>query len=557
VSPSAFPSRDGIQHAAIGADAGLDPVPWSTLPAMLEGAAHLYAQSDAVVDGDVHLSFADLFARQRAVAAGLVALGLEPGDRVTIWASNRWEWVVTAYAIWTAGGVVAPISSRWKGYEAARALARVESRVLVTTGEFLGLDPVQLLTDEVGGAVGARPFRGLPALEHLVLLDGGGRPDTPTLDDLQEIGRTIDPAELNRRVEQTGDGTLAEILFTSGTTGEPKGVQLGHGQLIRNFWAWSGIGSLRVGDRFLTVSPFSHGAGMNGGVVSCVLRGVTNYPVAVFDARDALDIIERERITVLLGPPALYLSLLDLPEFGGADTSSLRVAYAGAATVPTELILRLRDRVGFELVINAYGLIEGSTVSQTRADDPVDVIATTSGRPLPGVEVAIADDDGRFLPRGEAGEIVVRGDGVMRGYWRDPDRSAEVFEPDGWLHTGDIGVLDALDNLAIVDRKKEMLVVGGFNVFPAEVENLLLRHTGVAHAAVVGVPDVRLGEVPWAFVVPGAAVVLEPEELVAWARGAMANYKAPRCVVVVDELPLNANGKVDKQLLRDRAATPS
>ena len=334
-------------------------------------------------------------------------------------------------------------------------------------------------------------------------------------------------------------------------------MQLGHGQLIRNFWAWSGLGTLRPGDRFLTVSPFSHGAGMNGGVVSCVLRGVTNYPVAVFDAHEALDIIEREHITVLLGPPALYLALLDLPRFPRADTSSLRVAYVGAATVPTELILRLRDRVGFELVINAYGLIEGSTVSQTRADDPVEVIATTSGRPLPGVEVAIADDDGRHVPTGEPGEILVRGDGVMRGYWRDPGRSAEVLEADGWLHTGDIGVLDALGNLAIVDRKKEMLVVGGFNVFPAEVENLLLRHEGIAHAAVIGVPDDHLGEVPWAFVVPAASASLDADALIAWARGAMANYKAPRKFLVVDDLPLNPNGKVDKHLLRERAVTPS
>jgi acyl-CoA synthetase (AMP-forming)/AMP-acid ligase II len=545
------------EHVAIGAEAGLDPVPWSTLPVMLEGAARLYAQSDAVVDGDVHLTFAELYAQQREVAVGLVALGLEPGDRVTIWAPNRWEWLVVAYAVWSAGGVVAPISSRWKGYEAAHALARAESRVLVTTREFLGVDPVQLLADEVGGAVGARPFRGLPALEHLVLLDRGGPAEMPTIEDVRQLGKTVDPAEIARRIEQIADDSLAEILFTSGTTGEPKGVQLGHGQLIRNFWAWSGLGSLRAGDRFLTVSPFSHGAGINGGVVSCVLRGVTNHPVAVFDAQRALDIIERERITVLLGPPALYLSLLDLPRFAEADTSSLRVAYAGAATVPTELIHRLRDRVGFELIINAYGLIEGSTVSQTRADDPVDVIATTSGRPLPGVEVAIADDDRRFLPHGEPGEILVRGDGAMRGYWRDPERSAEVLEPDGWLHTGDIGVLDAAGNLAIVDRKKEMLVVGGFNVFPAEVENLLLRHGALAHAAVIGVPDDRLGEVPWAFVVPGAAVSVDTDELVAWARRAMANYKAPRRFVVVDDLPLNANGKVDKQLLRERAATPS
>ncbi|MFC7566963.1 AMP-binding protein [Actinomadura namibiensis] len=341
-------------------------------------------------------------------------------------------------------------------------------------------------------------------------------------------------------------------MATSGTTGAPKGVMLYHAQLLRGYWDWAEIVTLREGDRYPIIAPFSHGFGINAGLLACVLRRATMMPVALFDPGDLMDMIERDRISVLAGAPPMFFRILD--ELDGRDVSSLRVAICGAAAVPPELIRRLVDRVGLERMINAYGLMEGTVVSMTRAGDPVEVIASSTGRPVPGVAVRIVDDDGKDLPPGEPGEILVGGYGVMRGYWRDPERTAEAVDADGWLRTGDIGTVDGAGNVAIVDRKKEMFIVSGFNAYPAEIEGLLLRCPLVAQAAVIGVPDERQGEVGWAYVVPPPGTAPDPDGVVAWARAHMSNYKVPRRVIIVDSLPVNANGKIDKPSLHARAA---
>jgi acyl-CoA synthetase (AMP-forming)/AMP-acid ligase II len=341
-------------------------------------------------------------------------------------------------------------------------------------------------------------------------------------------------------------GDLAEILSTSGTTGAPKGVMIDHRQLLRGYWDWAEVVTLSPGDRYPVVAPFSHGFGINAGLLACVLRGAAIVPVAAFDPEAALALIERERLSLLAGTPTLFARLLDRPDLDDFDTSSLRIAIVGAASVPTALVHRMTARLG--RVVNAYGLIEGTVVSMTRAADPPEVVAATAGSPMPGVEVRIVDGHGGDVPAGERGEVLIRGYGVMRGYWRAPDLTAAAIDPDGWLRTGDIGVLDTAGNLAIVDRKKDLFIVGGFNAYPAEIENLLLRHPAVSQVAVVGVPDDTLGEVGWAYVVPAGQ--FDAGDLLDWARGAMSNYKVPRRVVVLDALPLNANGKVDKQALR-------
>jgi acyl-CoA synthetase (AMP-forming)/AMP-acid ligase II len=284
-----------------------------------------------------------------------------------------------------------------------------------------------------------------------------------------------------------------------------------------------------------------------------VLKRATMMPIALFAPDELMTMIERDRISILAGPPTLFFRILD--ELGDHDLSSLRVAICGAAAVPPELIRRLLDRVGLERMINAYGLMEGTVVSMTRATDPVEVIAASTGRAVPGVTVQVVDDDGKDLPAGERGEILVGGYGVMRGYWGDSEQTKNAVDDQGRLRTGDIGMLDDDGNLAIVDRKKEMFIVGGFNAYPAEIEALLLRHPGVAQAAVVGVPDVALGEVGCAFVVPAPDATLEPRAVISWARENMSNYKVPRRVIFVDALPANVNGKIDKATLRTRAAS--
>jgi acyl-CoA synthetase (AMP-forming)/AMP-acid ligase II len=358
-------------------------------------------------------------------------------------------------------------------------------------------------------------------------------------------------AELGRRTAELAPDDLADIMFTSGTTGKPKGVMTTHGQTLRVFEVWSRLVGLNEGDRYLIVNPFFHTFGYKAGFIACLMRGATIIPHAVFDVPSVIQRITDERVSVLPGPPTLYQSILNATERG--DLSSLRLAVTGAAPVPVELIKRMRSELTFETILTAYGLTESTgVVTMCRPSDDAETISNTSGCAIPDVEVLIVDDANVEMARGEPGEIIVRGYNVMQGYYQDPKATAETIDAEGWLHTGDIGVMDARGYVDITDRKKDMFIVGGFNAYPAEIENELLTHPSVAQAAVVGMPDARLGEVGCAFVVPRSGAALDAEELISWAREKMANFKVPRRVEIVDALPLNASGKVLKVELRDR-----
>ncbi|OUC91641.1 AMP-binding protein [Streptosporangium minutum] len=522
---------------------------WGTIPRMLRDQAAGHPSDVVVAGGGVRLSLAGLRDRAGAVARGLIALGVRPGDRVAIWGLNDPDWVVGAFGVWDAGAVLVPLSARYKGIEAAATLGRTGASVLITGHGPDGTVFTDLLAGAAGGPAADRPFEGLPELRCAIVPDGLERPGTVRRSRMLSAGSRIGHAEAEERALAVRPDDLCEIMSTSGSTGTPKGVMLEHGHTLRGYWDWAEIVTLRPGDRYPIVAPFAHGFGLNAGLLASVMRRATMMPIPVFGPELLTELIHDRRITVLAGPPTLFHRLLE----GDVGEHSLRVAICGAASVPAELIRRLLERTGLERMINAYGLMEGTVVSMTRAEDPVEVVATSTGRPVPGIEVRIVDDHGAEVPAGERGEIVMRGYGVMRGYWGDPDRTAEVIR-DGWLHTGDIGVFDSDGNLAVVDRKKELFIVGGFNVSPAEVEGLLLREGSLAQAAVVGMPDERSGEAGWAFVVPRPGVAVDPEKILAWARENMSNYKVPRRVIVVDGLPANANGKTDKRVLRARAA---
>ncbi|GAA4075666.1 AMP-binding protein [Actinomadura miaoliensis] len=534
----------------------LEPVPaWGTIPRMLRDQAARHGDVEVVRAGDVSLTLSELAERARAVARGLIALGVSPGDRVAVWAPNTPDWVVAAYGIWDAGAIIAPLSTRFRGIEAGEMLRKVGARVLLVAEGFMDVSQLGMLAGVAGEPADGRPYRDLPDLAHVVVLPPAGAPARPGVAAWREFladGSSVPVEAAEERAAAVGPDDLAEIMATSGTTGAPKGVMLHHEQLLRGYWDWAEIVTLREGDRYPVIAPFSHGFGINAGLLACVLRRATMMPIAVFRPDELMDLIERNRVSVLAGAPPMFFKILD--ELPGRDVSSLRVAICGAAAVPPELIRRLVDRVGLERMINAYGLMEGTVVSMTRPEDPVEVIAGSTGRPVPGVSVRIVDDDGKDLPPGERGEILVGGYGVMRGYWDDPARTAEAVDADGWLHTGDIGTLDEAGNVAIVDRKKEMFIVSGFNAYPAEIEGLLLRCPLVAQAAVIGVPDERQGEVGWAYVVPPPGTSPDPAEIIAWARANMSNYKVPRRVVLLDALPVNPNGKIDKPALHARAA---
>ncbi|MFG1702266.1 AMP-binding protein [Nonomuraea sp. M3C6] len=505
------------------------PMPdWGTLPRMLRDQAEHHPDAVVVADGGTRVTMSGLRTAAAEIARGLIALDVGPGDRVAMWGLNSAYWVLHAFGIWDAGAVIVPLSSRYKGIEAAQLIEKTGAKVVVTGAGPTATPLADLLPP-------------LPGLRH------------PS--ELRALGTRVSARESEERALATRPEDLCEIMSTSGTTGTPKGVMLDHAQILRGYWDWSEIVTLNERDRYPVIAPFSHGFGLNAGLIACVLRRATMVPIPIFTPDALMSLISSERITVLAGPPTLFHRLLDELDRGSWDVSSLRVAICGAAAVPSALINRLVERVGLERMINAYGLMEGTVVSMTRAGDPIVVIANTTGRAVPGIEVKVVDDDGKQVPPGARGEILQRGYGVMRGYWDDPARTAEVVDADGWLHTGDVGVLDEFGNLAIVDRKKELYIVNGFNVSPAEVESLLLREGSLAQAAVVGVPDPVTGEAGVAYVVPRPGVSPEPDALLAWAREKMSNYKVPKRIVVVDALPTNVNGKVDKLALRARAAT--
>ncbi len=506
---------------------------------MLERRATATPDQTAVVDDASSLTYGALREESARVARSLIAAGVEPGDRVALWSPNSVRWVPTSFGVSMSGAALVPLNTRFKSAEAAYVVRSAGARVLLTVRDFLGQDFAAI----------AEAWDDVPSLERVV--DIG---DDETWAAWLSEGDPVPEVDVERRERGLDAGSISDIIFTSGTTGAPKGAVLTHGASVRTYEAWSDAVGLRDGDRYLVVYPFFHTAGLKSGILACVLRGAQIHPFPVFDVDAVMDYVARHRITMLPGPPTVFQSILDHPRFAEFDLSSLRLSVTGAAVVPVEVVRRMREDLRFETVVTGYGLTETTgTVSMCRHDDPPETVATTVGRPLPGVEVKVVDGDERALPPGEPGEILVRGFNVMKEYFADPAATAQAIDAEGWLRTGDIGFVGDDGNIRITDRKKDMYICGGFNVYPAEVEGIMLRHPSVAQVAVVGVPDPRLGEVGHAVVVPRTGVEWDPETFLGWCRESMANYKVPRRVRTVDALPLNPSGKVMKFQLRDEA----
>ena len=522
---------------------GFDPDN-ASIPKLIRASTTHFADRDAIRDGAVTLTYQQLGDRIDQAARAFVASGIQAGDTIAVWAPNCWQWVVAGLAVSRAGAVLVPINTRFKGNEAAYVLNAASVKMLFVVEGFLDTSYSDSLSNQ-----------DVPQLNVTVDLSNGGALGTTNFNDFLTLGDGPNAAEYQIEVERRTDAfqsaDVGAIMFTSGTTGHPKGVQVVGGAIIRVFYPYGEALGVQPGDPYLLVNPYFHAFGYNSGVIVCLMFGAVNLPVAIYEAGDVLATIEREKVAVFPGPPALFQGLLNHPDLTRFDVSSLRSCVTGAASIPVEMIIEMRDRLGFETIVTAYGMTETSGLATyTRPGDPPELIASTSGCAAAGVELRIVDPSGVDVAPGVEGELWVRGFQVTPGYLDAPEQTAEAIDADGWLHTGDIAVMDEQGYIDITDRMKDMFIMGGFNAYPAEIERMLIEHPLVGMAAVIGVPDDRMGEVGTAFIVPSPQGAPDPDELIAWCRECMANYKVPRHVFIVDDLPLTASNKVRKPELR-------
>lgn len=513
-----------------------------TAPAAFAESARRHATRIALIGEDgAQLTYAELDGLRITAARALISLGVQQGDRVAIWAQNCVEWVIAGLAVHSAGAVIVPINTRMRAQEAAYVLQKSDAKVLFCPGQFLGQHYPTLLGAQKPACV-----------EKVVVLRDAQAGDFGWGDFLA-LASGASAEAVQQRIAALKPSDRMDIMFTSGTTGQPKGVITCHEQNLKVFAEFGARLELVPEDRYLVVNPFFHVFGYKAGWLIGLLKGCAVMPHAVFDAGAILQRIAREKVSVLPGPPTLFISLLNDPARATSDLSSLRSTITGAAAVAPSLVERIRAELGFKIVLTGYGLTEScGVISLCAKDDSAETIVSTCGKPIPGIEVKLVDEDGKAVARGSAGEICVRGINVMQGYLDDDKATRETIDADGWLHTGDVGIHDERGYLRITDRLKDMYIAGGFNCYPAEIERMIAAHPAVAQVAVIGVPDERLGEVGKAFVVPRPGQSVDPAALIAWCKNEMANYKVPRFVEVVDGLPTNPSGKVMKFQLRDK-----
>jgi len=524
-----------------------------SLGAMLDAAAARRADTPAIVFKDIRISYAELAARADAFARGLLALGLGPGDHVVIWMPNSIEWNVANFAIAKIGAVTVTCNSRYKGVELEYVLRQSDAKALVMMDrlETAGIDYREILRSVVPDVLWQQDRRivsaKFPELRHVIVFGAEHDPGCLGADAVVRRGAKVAPGELAKI--RVAPEAPAAMLYTSGTTGAPKGCLLSHG----NFWykarEYLALHEWGPDDRCLVPVPYFHIFGALGCITANALAGSTQVVMEVFDPEEALRLIERERVTIFSGVPTMFITILGHPGFRDYNLRSLRTGTIGAAPVPVEMMRKILDRehgLGMDATV-VYGLTEATGGTHfTRLGDPIEQRVSTVGRVTPELVDRIVDPTtGRECAIGTEGEVCVKGPSLMLGYYKQPEATADKIR-DGWLHTGDMGVKDAQGYLRITGRLSDMIIVGGFNTYPAEIENFYLRHPKILDVSIVGVPDPVLGEVVMAFVIPKAGASLTAQEIRDFAKDQIANFKIPKYVEIVSEFPLTGSGKVQK-----------
>ncbi len=532
------------------------PVP---LLALLEAAAARDPGALAVVSGDRRLTWAEMHDGSVRMAKGLMALGVERGDRIANWLPNRPDWLLLWLAAMRVGAAVVPVNTRYRAEEAAYVLRKAQVRALFMEPRFLNTDFTATFREICPNWDGAG-CSALPDLRHVFLV-GEGDEDLPALSALEALGQDVTDAALAARTAALSPRDPVVVVFTSGTTGKPKGVVHDHdaARMMQAVVAWMGLGPQ---DRILGHLPLFHVAGVFSSFLPAMITGGALVQMDAWDPAEALRLVEAERVSVLSGIPTHFFDLLRHPDLAGRDVGSLRTGWIGGATVPAEVVAGAAEKLGMHALLPVYGMTETtSTTTLARPDDPPESIMAGRGLPLGGYEVETVNPDTRQpVAAGQEGEIRVRGYTVMKGYLNDPEATARVMDGEGWFYTGDLGVLDAEGYLRITGRRSDMFIVGGNNVHPADVEHVLLAMPEIKQAHVVAGPDARLGEVAVAFVELTAEARqsggIDEEEIIARCRARLASFKTPRRVVFVEAWPMTPTGKVQRFRLRELAVAP-
>jgi fatty-acyl-CoA synthase len=522
---------------------------------MLDRAVSRWPDAEALVSVEqgIRWTFSEFSRRVDEVAAGLLALGLERGDRVGIWAPNCAEWTLTQFATARTGIIQVNVNPAYRLSELEYTLKKVGVKALIAAVSFKTSDYVAMMEELAPEIAGSRPGElraaKLPDLRIVAKIGGAPRPGWLLFSDIASADR----GPLGRAAAAVECRQAINIQFTSGTTGLPKGATLSHRNIVNNAYFVGASMGLRAGDRLCVPVPLYHCFGMVMANLACVVHGATIvYASAGFDPLAVLKTIEAERCTAVHGVPTMFIAELQHPQFDEFDLSSLRAGIMAGAPCPIEVMRRVVDRMHMREVTIAYGMTETSPVSfQSSPHDSLERRVSTVGRIQPHMEAKVIDKDGNTVPRGAAGELCTRGYAVMMGYWDDPERTAEAIDAEGWMHTGDLGVIDEEGYCNIVGRSKDMIIRGGENVYPREIEEFLFRHPKIADVTVVGVPDEKYGEEICAWVRLRQGETATEEDIRAFCRGQIAHYKIPRYVCFVDAFPTTVTGKIQKYLIRE------